>query len=110
MPERVQTGVFWLTGGIDEFGCTHRPFEGADEVVVAGNAPSGARKHKAELALRTHESPFPKHVEYQRSQRHGAIAGFRLRPADHVVPVSTLAHVQLAALEVDILPTQAAQF
>ena len=47
--------------------------------------------------------------DHHRRQRHGALARLRLRPPDLAVAIGTLAHVQFAALEIDIVPAQAAQ-
>ena len=49
------------------------------------------------------------HVHHHRRQRHGALACFRLEAADGVEVVGALAHVELAALQIDVDPAQPAQ-
>jgi hypothetical protein len=58
---------------------------------------------------RTGQPPFLQRVHDELPQRDNALARFRLRLADLVVAVGTLANVHFAILKIDIGPPQAPQ-
>ena len=49
-------------------------------------------------------------IHHHRRQRYGSLSRLRFRASDLAEAVSALAHMQFAALEVDVVPAQPAQF
>src|SRR5262249_29151890 len=80
-----------------------------DDVLKANDCPFAAREDEILLALGTREFPFFESFEHMRPKRDGPLAGLRLRPTNRVISIGALAHMQLAALEVHVIPTQAAR-
>src|SRR5262245_60821247 len=56
------------------------------------------------------QPPSLQRVHHHGAERDGALPRPRLRPAEHPVAVRTLADVELAALEIYVVPPQAPQF
>ena len=81
-----------------------------DDAGAMLDAALAVREDEAKLSVRAGEAMLAQHGDQHRRHRHGTLARFRLRPPDLAVSISTLVHVQLAALEIDIDPAQAAQF
>src|SRR5208337_3503046 len=81
-----------------------------DQVLMMLDQAAARREHKSFVALGASKLPLAKRVEHHRRQGNRALAGLRLRLPDRAVAVGALADVKLALIEVDVVPTQAAQF
>src|SRR5262245_35203910 len=109
MPQRVWSSVFRFALGNDQSGSTHGCLEYTYDIVVQAKAAAGSWEHEVVLSFGAGKFPLAQCVKHHRSKRHGTVASSGLGLADHTVPVGALAHMQLAALKVDIGPAQATQ-
>ena len=111
VPQAVQAGVLRLAAAVTTPAAICAGMQAAvDDVGEVLDVAGAVREDEIKLALRAGEPLLPQRVHHHRRQRHGALAGFRLGRADGVKTIGALADVQIAALEIDILPAQAAQF
>jgi hypothetical protein len=81
-----------------------------DDVGVIFDLARPSREHDVERSLRSSESPVAQRVENNPRQRHRALVRRRLGRADGGVPVRALADMELALVELDVGPTESAQF
>ena len=108
MPQRVQALVFRLA----LIGDARRDLGGIEALIDDDKpglyASAGAGEHEIKLAFRADELPLALRMDDHRRQRHRALAGLRLGRPDFVERIRPLAHLQIATLEVDVGPAQAA--
>src|SRR5262245_41969661 len=106
----MQAGVFRIAMAID--------YTGRDQRRKAHARADGARVldvtfpvggDEVEMSLGTGEAVLAQGIYHHRGQGHGALTGFRLEPTDGTEAVRALAHIDLAALQIDIGPAQAAK-
>jgi hypothetical protein len=80
-----------------------------NNVGVVLDVAGAIRKNQVKLALRTSKTVLAQCRDQRWRQGDDALASFRLRPPDGVEAIGALTHMQLAALQFDVLPAQAAQ-
>src|SRR5262245_61235948 len=108
MPKGMQPGVLGFAVFRDHASSDLRRDQAAsNDVLKTHDVPLVTREHKIMRALWAGEFPFPQGIQDLRSKRNGSFSRFGLWLADCVVAIRTLANVQLAALEVYILPSKA---
>jgi hypothetical protein len=111
VPQRVQPAVLCSSPRVDHAGCDLSRTVGAMNdfhpmVRIAASVGEG----EIEVALGAGQFPLSQRVDEQRWQRDHAFGRRRLGAADLLVPIGALPDMEDRALEVDVLPPQAAQF
>src|SRR4051794_35100823 len=107
----MQAGVFRLAVYIDDTGAHQRGHEAAfDDVRVVLDAATSVGKHEPKFALGADETMLPQCIDHQRRHWHDTLSGFGFETPHLVEAIGTLAHVDFATLEINVTPTQPAQF
>src|SRR5205823_3630159 len=65
--------------------------------------------HFRHEGARIFELPFPQRVAHQGSKWNCALRRFRFELADRAIAIGALMNMQLAAMQIDILPAQTAE-
>ena len=110
MAQAVQALVFGTAMLIDNAGGDLRRMKSKfNDHVAVFDAAAAVGKYDVLIVPWTDEPVLAQCGDDHRRQWHRALARLRLRPPDLAVAIGALADVKLAALEVDVLPSQAAQ-
>src|SRR5262245_12930786 len=110
VPQCMQALVFCTAMLIDDAGGNLRRMEAAaDDVVAVVDAAPVIGEHEAKLAPGRGQPVFAQCGNQHWRERDGALARLRLRPPDLAIAIGALAHMQIAAFQVDIIPPQASQ-
>src|SRR5262249_8830098 len=108
--QAMQAAVFRPTIGRHHTSRDLRGMKAAlDDAVPMIDAALAVGEGEAEFAIGAGEAVLAQHRQDQRRQRNPALARGRFRPPDLAVAIRALAHVEFAALEVDIIPPQSAK-
>src|SRR5262249_46094485 len=107
--QAVQALVFGATVLVDDTGGNlHRTKAAADDADAEIDAALVVREGKIKPAGRG-EAMLAQRCDQHRRERNRALACFRLGPSDLAIAIGALPDVKLAALEVNVGPSQAAQ-
>src|SRR5262249_2405541 len=111
MSEAMQAGVFWpAILGHDASGDLRREEPARENVLIDRDRAAPRREREAEFTLRALQPPLAQLAGQRWRQRHRPLALAALGPAYRAKAVGSLPNVQLALLEVDVLPTKPSQF
>src|SRR5262245_4627090 len=107
----MQARILRLSFAIDDASGDHcRPQEARHDMYMIPQLAFAVGKHQAELTLGAGEVPFPQSVHNERVNRNRAIACLAFGHIDLAEPIRTLANMDFAPFQIDIIPSQATQF
>src|SRR5437016_3205503 len=110
VPHRMDTVLCLAAGVYDPSLDLERVEAPVCDVRVALDLSHAVGKYQLERPLRAGDPPFLERVDDHRRHRDFAITGRRFRRTDLAPKICALPNVDHVALEIDIIPGQAAQF